>query len=644
MSSYWKSIISMVKFLEDEPSGKFQAIDNSTDKIYWHYAFREMELNHISEFTNKFDPTQELTLIYLASMCRFLIEHTTCPVMDVFRSSPQIKKYSKCLELINSSVVTGCRRSVLERLASALNAISPTKLIGDYEKALGQAVDDGIEALFKSFPELNFEVYKNSGKPVGSLSTTSLSVQACQSLAECLIRLEKSSDGIYVCYISNPGTLDGWFGFFVKSNGNIFSYNERIDEKYIGQHGNMRNGRYSERKAYELFPYELCEASEEADYKGYAKEINIGEKLSLVGDGFDLIIRMFLSFGVIAQQHIGKTIQGEPVLLNSLLPHNMAMLADKATDKNTTAVVEWKGSSIVEYNAKSVVPVFEVEKVLSGEYNKEFDRPEEGCHFNLGGQAVVDAYGKGFTIKHDEILKSDSSLRLIGNGKSEQEFIGSPERLRTQAYYEVRGQLREYLEQKMERDFLDFGGEEKLGKWYRERLESRKNTILKYCLEAFNAAKTDKDGDYYGHIYLNSDKDKQGDDSRFDKKYPCNAVEVKVCDKIIMDFYGCRMLSMPSNDRFASKRLCWFTGCAASYYFKFNFYDYRQVQEFLGCDLPRFCIGWTRNGWVRANSILDIVDPVSEMILPLTHYGNRFSFDFVVALSKSGINKIRKEI
>lgn len=634
-------ISGLSKFLEEEPSGSFQAIDRETDGFYWHRAIRNFELEKLSKFSNEFDSNQELTLLHLANMCRFLIEHTTCPVIDALLATPQLEKYQKCLEMTNSAVLAECRRSILMRLAATVNAMSPKKLIGDYEKSIGKAVDDGIEVLFESFPKLHFEVYMNSGKQIGSLSTTSLSVQSCQSLAECLLRLEKSPDGIYVCYISNPGTLDGWFGFFVKSNGNLFSYHERIDEKYIGQHGNMRNGRYAENKAYDLFPYELCKASEETDYKGYYKEINIGEKLSLVGDSFDLIIRMLLSFVVIAQKHGGKTIDGEPVIVNSLLPNTLALLANKESAADTTAVVEWRGSPIVEYTAKCAAPSFEVSKVLNGEYNREFNEMP-GCIFTGSRQEIVDAYGAGFTIDNTKVLSSDSSLRLIGNGESEQEFIGSKDRLRAQAYYEVRGQLCDYIGKQMEDEYKAFGGDEQLGKWYRERLESRKDTILKYCLEALNAAKTDEEGDFFGSIYLNSDKDKPGLDSRFDKEYPSNAVEVRVYDKTGMGFWGYFMLSTPSKKPFSSKRLCWINGSVASYYFKFDFYDYHQVQDFLGCNLPKFCVGWEYDHHSSGNSLLNMVDPIDDMIHPLMDRRNPFSFNFAVALSKSAIKKIKK--
>lgn len=626
-STYPELIQNMSTFLLEEPSGRFFVEG-------WHKSLRSFELDKLSKFYSRFDETGEITLLYLARFCKALIENTGCYVMEALINSPQLEKYRKCLGWINSKEVLENRKALIEKMALVVSALSGHKLIGDLE-SLGKDVDGAVDAVFETFPKLKYEIYSNSGVPIGNLSTTSLSVQACGSLAECLLRLEKSPDGIYVCYISNPGTLDGWFGFFVHSNGNLFSYNERIDEAYIGQHGYLRNGRYAEDKAYDLFPYELCEPSEETDYKGYSKEIKIGERLKLIGekgDDFGILIRMLLSMSVIAQNHGGKTIDGEPVIVNSLLPSSLALLAESKESTKTTAVVEWKSSPIVEYTAKSAIPSFEVEKVLNGEYNKEFN---EVGYFEGRRQDIIDAYGEGFSIEQDKILASNSSLRLLGDGSVEQEFIGSKDRMRAQAYYEVREQLCNYIGKRMEDEFQAFGGKEGMRKWYREHLEAKREKILRYCLEAYKTATTGENGRTYGRIYINSDKDKPGMDSLY-KDY--DAVRVRVDDKVDMGFWGYLMLCQHKDN----KRTCWVNGSKVSYYFRFDFFSYRQVQDFLGCCLPKFCIGWESDHFPCGNSILNMVDPIDQMIHPLMHRSAPFSFNFAVALSKSAINKIGK--
>ena len=627
-----KDIIErMSQFMSEEPSGKFTVGG-------WHKALREYELKDMAEFSNKYDDSKELTLIYLANFCRELIEHTSCPVGDAIRGTKQLKKYKDCFALVNSKQVRDVKDALVEKMAAVVDMLSTQKTIGD-SATIGKAVDIGIDALFNCFAKLGFEIYANSGKPVGSLGTTSLSVLSCMSLAECLLRLEKSPDGIYVCYISNPGTRDGWFGFFVRSNGNMFSYNERIDEAYIGQHGNMRNGRYTEGKAYDLFPYELCEASEETDYKGYAREIRLGKSLNLVDEkNLGLVVRMLLCLSVIARRHCGATIEGEPVIVNSLLPVNLALLAQNSESFSTTALVEWKSSPLVEYAAKLAVPTFEVSRVLNGDYNKEFNGLGR-CWFLGLRQDIVDAYGSGFTIQNDKILASNSSLRLLGNGESEQEFIGTKSRLRVQAYYEVRKQLCNYIGRQMADEYKSFGGRDGLNSWYRENLNAVKDKILRYCLEAYSSIGPKKDDDCIGSVFINSNKDDVGQDSRFgNSKTPTKAAAVEVYLKVGLGFWRVMMLSAYEDRKYK----CWLTGRTACFFFRFSFYSYHQVQEFLGCNLPRFCTGWYRFHRYSGNPILDIVDPVERMKTPLAE--TDVPFDFFVALSKRGIRKLKKDL
>lgn len=624
-----KLIEKMSNFLLEEPDGKFQVGG-------WHKSFRSFELEKMAKFSNNFDDTHELTLIYLARFCQTLLDNTACPVMDALMGTPQLEKYRKCFDWVRSREVLDCRGAIVDKMAVAVSAIFNRKLIGDKE-SIGKDVDDAVDAVFETFAKLKFEIYQNSGNPIGNLATTSLYVQACNSLAECLLRLEKSPDGIYVCYISNPGTLDGWFGFFVKSNGNLFSYNERIDEAYIGQHGNMRNGRYAENKAYDLFPYELCEQSDETDYKGYAKEIRLGEKLNLVdGNDFGLVIRMLLCLSVIAGKHCGETVSGEPVIVNSLLPNNLALLAQKGESSVSTALVEWRSSPIVEYTAKSAVPKFDERKVLRGEYNSEFDKLPR-CIFSGLRQDVVDAYGEGFKIQQDRILASDSSLRLIGKGECEQEFIGQKKRIQAQAYYDVRKQLCNYIGRKMQKDYKDFGGREGLSKWYAEKISAMKDTVLKHCLECFKKVKEEEGEGCVGITHLNSDE--KGNDTRFgDAEHPVDAVDVRAYNKVGIDFWGVMMLSQLKDNH----HRYWLTGSAASYYFRFSFYSYQQVDDFIGGGLPKFCTGWFSTGTQYCgNDILNMVDPVDRMATPLS--GDHRAFDFIVALSKSAINKLNRE-
>ena len=126
----------------------------------------------------------------------------------------------------------------------------------------------------------NEDVYVNSGKPVLQPETVSTKIHVFNYMSECVIRLQTlAKDGAYVCYISNNGTADGYFAIVIKSNGNIFSVNDRIAEVFIGQHGHSRNGRWAENHK-DIFPYEHAVEFSKYDYLGYAENYSINETVS----------------------------------------------------------------------------------------------------------------------------------------------------------------------------------------------------------------------------------------------------------------------------------------------------------------------------------------------------------------------------
>ena len=625
--TYETLINTMQDFLLNEPSGDFQLLDDKI-RLCKYNGLDEHDIKRIAEVANGFDRSGNLTLIYLASLCRRQIEDTVAPVTSLLCDVSTMDKYRKCLECVNSHEVKGCRAGLVDSLAIAISSVSAKKVLGratDIDAALDGAIDD----IFKEFEKLKFEVYAKSGHPVGTMNATAMSVQVCGSLAECLIRLEKSKDGIYICFISNPGTLDGWFGFFVKSNGNLFSYNERIDEAYAGQHCNMRNGRYAEYgKAYGLFPYELCEFSEETDYKGYSTEVKIGENCNLFdGKNLEMAVRVFLTMALISQKHNGQKVEGECVIVNSLLQMNLSKLEGER--EKSKALVVWNGSPIVKATEKFAIPRFEDEKVVRGEYDGEFNGNEGDCGVFCGNnQDILDAYGEGFHADYEKVLASGSSRRLLGDGQTEQEFIGSPHRMRLQAYYEVRKQLAKHVWKQMKGEYDAFGGAEGLEKWYRDRLAERMDTIYRYCIAVYNET-NGNEGDVEFGVMKRQDNSPS---SIFATQTQPMSVDIN------KKFRYAKISLSEFKDR--SYR-CAITGAKASFVFGFNFYSYTQVRDFLNCPLPKFCTGWLKDRPYNGNSILEVTDPVGELNHPISE--NEFPFNFTIALSKTAIKNLKKE-
>ena len=618
---------TMSDFLLNEPSGDLQLLDDHIHLTKYN-GLGKYEIEKIAKVANEFDESGKLSLIYLASLCRDQIANTIAPVSDLLNNPNALDKYRKCLECINSQEITDCRSEIVGQLAAVISSVSEKKVIGKTD-AIDSILDGALHEIFDEFGKLKFEIYTKTNNPVGTLTNTALTVQVCNSLAECLIRLERSIDGIYICFISNPGTLDGWFGFFVKSNGNLFSYNERIDEVYVGQHGHLRNGRYAEHgKAYGLFPYELCEFSDETDYKGYSLEMKIGENRDLFnGDNLEMASRVFLTMALIAQRHSGRKIHGKRVIVNSLLQSNLARL--EGSDEKSIALVVWQGASIVKATAKFEVPKFEDEKVVKGEYDNEFNSNNRYGVFCGINQDILDVYGQDFHADYGKVLASDSSRRLLGDGNTEQEFIGSPERLKLQAYYEVRKQLAKHVLKKLKDDFNSFGGGEGLEKWYKERLAERMDVIYRFCIAAYLKSNGEEETVEFGEKKLQ----KNSCSSSFAAtEFP---MEVDVHKK----YRYCKTCLSEFKD---NALYCPITNTKASYVFTFSFDSYTQVQDFLRCPLPKFCTGWRKNKLYNGNCLLDVTDPVGNINHPISSIS--YPFNFTVALSKTAIKRLQKEI
>ena len=586
----------------------------------------DYEMEKVKKFADEFDDTGTMTLLYLAKIAQEQIEDTWISLKAMRENPKLIEGYEEYLKIIGSEEVRRSREDAVKSIAKIVAALSTKVMIGGVE-AIEKEFDTAIETVVEGMGKLKFEVYLNSGREIEEIRNFSQTVEVANSLAEMLLRIERSKDGIHVGFIENPGTLDGWFGIFCKSNGNIFSYNERIDEEYIGQHRHMRNGRYAEKKAYDLFPYELCEFSEERDYKGYSVESRIGEKRKLLeAANYSALIRTILSMAMIARRHTGKKIEGNSVIVNSLIGANLAKL--KNEEKLTTAIVKWEGSQLIKIGTEYNTPRFEVAKVLKGDYDKEFNHSEGrevSGWFEGVNQEMVDAYGAGFEISQDRILESNSSRRLIGDTNTDQEFIGTEERMRLAAYYDVRRQLAHYIRKQMQSDYDKFGGEKGMTKWYREELKKRMEKILRYCADAYRRKRPETNNVEYG-------EDEKQEVGIFSAENGRMRIYIGTREML-----GPKMLTREKGEMEAR---CPITRARANVFFRFEFKTYKQVESILGLRLPKFCVGWREMDLYNGNYILDVTDPVGNMRNVLKY--DNFDFDFGVGLSKSGLKKIER--
>ena len=204
-------------------------------------------------------------------------------------------------------------KQFLDTIDSLASKIVGVKQIGerDLEKERA-ALFDSIVSVTEELTKCKTSLYLKGGQiqPIKNFST---SIHVFDRLAECLLALEQAPDGMYLCYITCGGTADGYFGLYIKSNGTILSLSERIDEAYPGQHRNSRNGRWSEEKKYNLFPYNFMFSFSEHDYLGYAKNHIIDDsQLAFCNLEPEAYMPIILAMVMIANKYAKADIPAKP--------------------------------------------------------------------------------------------------------------------------------------------------------------------------------------------------------------------------------------------------------------------------------------------------------------------------------------------
>lgn len=629
----------MIEFIGYDPDKKIFKLSESN--LDYHY-----KIKNLIEYANNADPSGHTTLIYLSNMCRKILGYTMVNVLSVIENPQIIKKYVKIKQLLDSEIVVETKREMMEMIDKFASSFGNVALIGERNSDDSeQDFLNSIESVVEEFKKLKFEVYSKSNLPVGKIERFAPEIKVFGSLSQCVVALEKSSDGICICYISSGG-LDGYFGFFVKSNGNIFSLNERLDEAYVGQHNRCRNGRYAEGKAFDLFPYdEICKFSGE-DYKGYSTNIEIDQNCLNIFDvgktNRSVYMRMIISMALIVNKYSGVKIDDECVFIDSLMQSNLK----KLEQSQENALMKIEDASIVKRQSNFKIN-FDKNRLINGDYNYEFHhyntmrKHGESGHFPGYNQELVKIYGQDFEFSNEELLSTDSSRRLIGDSEVSRELVGSKKRMELQAYYNLRKKLAEHIKKKISEDIDKFGGINYFFEWYRSELLKHKKEIYKLCLDCFNREESTKE-----NILAFGDKNEYG-----------ISPEVKITADYRNIFYSLyneqtirrSMVLTPIeyDDRgMFAKFLCPITGQKANNFFIFRFGDWKQIEKFIGNGLPNFCKDWVNTafceGRYNGNPILDATDAVGFIESPFKKVN--FHFSFVLGFSKNGLNKMNKEL
>lgn len=606
---------------------------------------RSYELHEINKrierIVKTYDETGALAIIQAKIMFKRLLKAATINALAYMENPSIIDKDKGMWDIFHCKEVNDIENAYVDAVDELSTRVIGKVLIGEKNKSgLLEDLFEATDVVMASLDKCGKDLFVRGGEilPITRISTH---IHLFETLAECLIALEHTDDGLYLCYINCGSTADGYFGFFLKNNGNLLSINERIDEAYSGQHSHSRNGRWAESKQYELFPYNYIFDYTEHDYKGYAsKHLIDDEKLAFFELGHRVYFPIIVAMIMINKVYVGKTLDLKVKYVDSLLACNREQLE---SSDNKLMVIE--NSRLIESH-ENINLSFDLDKVMTGDYAKEFDSSSrvatgkdyrETGTFTNSNQFFVDMWGEGFTFDTSKIYKTKSVLR-IGNANSEgipPEYVGTEDRLRLQGYYQLRESLANYIRDKMHDEWIAFGKTEAVEAWYIQQIKKNSEKIEKLLVEKYLAIQNGEKS--LGVGCRSADKD---------------VIDIYYTTKRYPEGFGMTILN-ECKSRYGSEYYCPKTGAICSMFFTIAPKDWKHLELLCGCEVPKIVKGWREAGhFGDGNSILSATDLVTQVGTPFERYEvNRYEriynesiyeYEFKVAIgySKRGFKQI----
>lgn len=597
----------------------------------------------VQEIIKNYDSSGKLAVVYIKRMFEQLMKKVTVTAWDVLSHNDGMDEERDIFEMFNSKEVLSAEKEIVSMFQNAYLKITGGRQIGENKNLENDILNSIIQAIdsMKKTHEMLFL----KGSTMRDLNKSiSPNLLVFNTMAECILNIERANDGLYLCFIRAEDSASCFFTYIAKSNGNILSVNDMYQEAFAGQNIGSRNARWTEEKAANLFPYdsELFQYSEH-DYKGYATKYKMNEGIGIYELGEKTFLPVIAGFLLVSLKYSNKDIDLPLSYIDTLLPMNMEKMKG-------TEIIPTGKSEIMSLQSSANLN-FEADKILSGEYAKEFDwnttrghYTETGCFSNLN-QIMVDLWGEGFVYdpSKDSVNISNANF-LLGSGGEQyiSEFIGTEKRQRMQVYQNIRKQLADYMWDQIYKEWLAFGELEGVKKWYKSELEKSMPHIMDIMIE------TEK----HGTDYEDNTKVFQVKDGNVILFSVIMSEERKAAYNYISPSYerlfGCYFA--PEKRDFLDET----DGCGVNVTFTFTPFNWKGIEKLIGKEVPKIVKGWNHEGHdYYGNPILNAHDEVEKVSTPMDINRNKkrerifgkseFDFKFVYGFSKKHWNKLKKE-
>lgn len=599
--SYW---LEWANF--DENQRTFSMINNSYD------------LHQITilakECSEKYDKTGALSTLLIKEKFNNVLKSTRVKLWDVVSDINKFESDMNMYKLLNSDVVKQAEKELGGALNKIYSSITDVGLL-DGEKELEIASE--IENCIKDIDRLKIDIYSRDGKPI-RLEKYSKNIFVFNTLSEAILTMGKAKDGAYLCYIDILQSADSYFALFVKSGLNLISFNDRINEKYPGQHEvlNHRNGRWSLDKRDSIFPYDAILEYSNRCSKGVAMQYNLKGNFDRVVSFADFkdtvnFSNLALTLLLLNMRYNDRVIDGEIVTTSGFKGNNIKLLESKSDQLKNELMI-----------------IGDTQLILKDKLRIDVDITEEDVINSFTKNDKVEAllkYADGFKLEKSDIFSESEFKQLIDGEYNKDvrtvhpEYVGTKERIREGAIYSARKQLADYIERKLNEECKRPDYPKKIKDEYISIIRSKLDILyVKAALAWLSLSDGQKQT---GSL-------KEGVVTRID------GINVYIRNS---SYSYCGINStLNKYDRETEKFIDNISDEKCNYFFNFKISSMKQLREFLDIENRIDILEIIDEGYY-GNSLLDMVDPLLTLRNPIMR---DFNFTFSLGMSKRSLNKL----
>lgn len=612
----------------------------------------------------KFDSSGVFAVLYAKASFETICKGLTCKLLDILKNPDGTKEYQDIWDMFNCPEMIEVENNAIHNIIRLTN-IKPAIGEADKEHELDQ-FRDSVEYIAEEFTKCKMECFSmQPGTRIADDLKFMTTLNVFNTTTECVLNIERSPDGIYLCYITDFNSAGGYFGYFIKSGPNILSLNDRISESFVGQHTRSRNNRFIEQKKWHIFPYDELVTPEGRDYLGYSKSLvcevkprDIREFKS--NNTYPIMLSAFLIMKRYSGCMIDDIVDGnevEQVYIDSLLKQNVS-------SEEVSAIIPVTGNSLViATNTNIPMYNFTNDNVVSNELQSKYHfRTEENKGkrhtgtYTDANKILIDNYGQGFKLRPLEVMHRQwPKLKEGTSGSSDiivSEFIGPKEQIEMEFYRQSRMQLRDHVLKGMQQSYHDVGGYEGIREWYRAALLNNIDNICNMVVDTYIEYLDGNFTPYRIHDFSIP----CGDDMKIailsgEKSHWISSVDHFFLLNKGKD--GSRKYSQNKYDLYE----CPVTDNTANIWFVFIPNTFKNIEKLTGIEVPKILKGFkysgSNDGFAVGNPLISSTDPIGHIENPFEYRGRYYrdefpgispvTFNATLGFSKRGLNKLVKE-